>query len=124
MSHLLIIDLPGGNDTDVLQAALQGGHTFTFLSADIELYTSQTPVNAYLEKARAVIHIPGFDYEEVQARVLELNAREPFDAVLCLIDIRLTEAARLARALGLRYLNPQTLQVNGFNVQLEKGAVV
>jgi len=108
MSHLLIIDLPGGNDTDVLQAALQGGHTFTFLSADIELYTSQTPVNAYLEKARAVIHIPGFDYEEVQARVLALNARAPIDAVLCLIDIRLTEAARLAKKLGLRYLNPES----------------
>jgi len=108
MSHLLIIDLPGGNDTDVLEAATLGGHTFTFLSADLEVYTSQTLVNAYLEKAQEVIHVPGFEYEEVQARVLALNARAPIDAVLCLIDIRLTEAARLAKKLGLKYLNPES----------------
>jgi biotin carboxylase len=108
MSHLLIMDLPGGNDTDILQAAILGGHTFVFLTSDIEIYSAQKAVQHFLDKAQDVIDIPGFDGEEVQSRVLELHRSKPFDALLCLIDIRLIEAAQLAHKLGLRYLNPQS----------------
>jgi biotin carboxylase len=111
MAHLLIIDLPGGNDTDLLDAAIDGGHTFSFLSSDVEIYRSQINVQTYLDKALEVIHIPGFDFEEVKARVLELHQREPIDAVLCLIDIRLIEASQLAELLGLRYLNTQSAKL-------------
>jgi len=108
MSHLLIIDLPGGNDTDILEAALGEGHSFSFISSDLEIYRSQPLVQAYLEQALEVMDIPGFDDEEVSAKVLALHQRHPIDAVLCLIDIRLIEAARLSKTLGLRHLNLQS----------------
>jgi biotin carboxylase len=111
MAHLLIIDLPGGNDVDLLHAARDAGHTFSFLTADLALYEGQPPVRQALAAALETIDVPGFDYAEVEARVLASHARRPIEAVLCLIDIRLTEAARLARRLGLRYLNPESARL-------------
>ena len=45
MAHLLIIELPGGNDTDILQAAHVRGDSFTFLTADLALYQQQAEVS-------------------------------------------------------------------------------
>ena len=106
MAHLLIVELPGGNDTDLVRAALARGDRCTLLCADLALYRRQAAVWRTLAAACEFIEVPGFAYDEVQARVLALHALLPVDAVLCLIDIRLTEAARLAQRLGLRFLNP------------------
>jgi biotin carboxylase len=105
MAHLLVIELPGGNDTDILQAAVRQGHTFTFLSQNISAYQTQSQVNRWVSLATDMIYSPSFDYEVVEAAVLQSHAIKPFDAVLCLIDIRLIEASKLAKRLGLRYLN-------------------
>ena len=46
MSHLLILDLPGGNDTDILEAARAGGHRVTFLTATPAHYLAQPDIAA------------------------------------------------------------------------------
>src|ERR1035437_9791526 len=101
MAHLLIIELPGGNDTDIVQAAIARGDDFTFLSAQLDHYRRQPQVQALLDQAYAQIEVPGFDYAQVEHVVLELHARFAINAVLCLLDIRLIEAARLAQRLNL-----------------------
>lgn len=106
MAHLLIIDLPGGNDTDLLLAARQSGHSFSFISSDLALYQQQPEVMALLQEAVECIEVPGFALAQAELQVLALHQRQPIEAVLCLIDIRLREAAHLAHTLGLRYLNP------------------
>ena len=111
MAHLLIIELPGGNDTDILQAAVDRGDSFTFLTADFALYQQQPAVHAWLKHARAYIEVSNFDMQEAQAQVLAAHQVTPFDAVLCLLDIRLIEAATLAQALGLKYLNPTSARL-------------
>ena len=58
MSHLLIIDLPGGNDGDVLQAALALGHRFTLASADPAHYRRQAELAPLLDRAEAVLALP------------------------------------------------------------------
>ena len=61
-----------------------------------------------------------FDYLEVERRVLAVHQQYPIDAVLCLIDTRMPEAARLAHTLGLRHLNPSsaTLLRDKFSVRV------
>ena len=111
MAHLLIIELPGGNDTDILQAAIERGDSFTFLTADLALYQQQPAVHALLQHARASIEVPSFDIQEAQAQVLAAHLVTPFEALLCLLDIRLIEAATLAQALRLKYLNPSSAKL-------------
>ena len=41
MAHLLVIELPGGNDGDIISAAIKRGDTFTFLAARMDHYTNQ-----------------------------------------------------------------------------------
>jgi biotin carboxylase len=106
MSHLLIIELPGGNDTDIVQAALDRGDEFTFLSSQLDHYRQQPPVHAMLAHAREQIEVSRFDYAAVEACVLAAHARHKIDAVLCLIDTHMPAAAQLAGRLGLRHLNP------------------
>lgn len=106
MSHLLIIELPGGNDTDIIAAAIERGDTFTFLSAQLDHYRKQPRVNAMLALAREQIEVSSFDYSEVERRVLDVHVRKRIDAVLCLIDTRMPAAAKLADRLGVRHLNP------------------
>ena len=105
MAHLLIVELPGGNDTDILQAAVRKGHTFVFLTQDIFSYQKQPDVFAWVRQATELIHSPSFEYKTVEGDVLKSHQKNPFDAILCLIDIRLIETAKLAKRLGLRYLN-------------------
>jgi biotin carboxylase len=111
MAHLLIIELPGGNDTDILQAAIDRGDSFTFLTADLSLYQQQPVVSALLLQARACLEVPNFDMPVLSSRVLAAHATNPFDAVLCLLDIRLIETATLAQQLGLHYLNPTSAKL-------------
>ena len=106
MSHLLIIELPGGNDTDILQAALERGDEYTFLSAQLDHYRGQPQVRAMLAFANEQIEVSTFDYMEVERRVLDVHVKKRIDAVLCLIDTRMPAAAKLADRLGLQHLNP------------------
>jgi predicted ATP-grasp superfamily ATP-dependent carboligase len=108
MSHLLIVDLPGGNDTDILTTALADGHRFSFLTADPGHYRAQREVAALLGQGKAVIDAEGFALPVLLPRLRALHRADPFDAVLCLQDLRIVEAADIARALGLRHLNPET----------------
>ena len=106
MAHLLVIELPGGNDTDILQAALDRGDQFTFLSAQLSHYRAQPAVWALVDQARNLVDVAGWDYEQCEQAVLALHVRDSLQAVLCLLDIRLVDAARLAHALSLPFLNP------------------
>ena len=103
MSHLLILDLPGGNDTDILEAARAGGHRVTFLTATPAHYLAQHDIAALLACA-SVIEAPACELASIAAA----HKADPFDAVLCLQDLRIVEAARIAQSLGLRHLNPTT----------------
>ena len=111
MAHVLIVDLPGGNDSDIVQAALERGDTFTFLTSDISLYAAQSDVQVWLDQAEQVIEVPGFAYAEVEARVLRSHQAQPIEAGLCLLDIRLVESAKLSSALKLPHLNVQSAQL-------------
>jgi biotin carboxylase len=106
MAHILVIELPGGNDADLLTAAITRGDEFTFLCRRLSHYRQQPQLAGALRWAREFIEIDPFDYAEVERRVLTVHARQRIDAVLCLIDIRLVEAARLAARLGARHINP------------------
>jgi biotin carboxylase len=111
MAHLLIIELPGGNDTDILQTAIDRGDSFTFLTADLALYQQQPAVNALLLHAHACINVPSFDMQAIESQVLAAHTTKRFEAVLCLLDIRLIETASLAQLLGLKYLNLKSAQL-------------
>lgn len=111
MAHLLIVELPGGNDVDIMRAAIERGDTFSFLTADLAHYQRQPLVSAVLEMAQRIISLPGFDYDEVQGEVLALHKRWPIEALLCLVDKRLLDAARLAQALGLPHIRPETARL-------------
>ncbi len=111
MAHLLIVELPGGNDTDIIEAAIQRGDRFTFLTSDLSHYQNQPFVRDGVGQARQQIEIKDFSYEQVEQAVLEINAEYPFDAILCLIDTRIVDCARLAKKLGLRFLNPDSAKM-------------
>ena len=109
MSHLLIIDLPGGNDVDLLVCAIQRGDRFTFLTSDLSLYRRDARVWSWIEQASHLLECKNFDSQILDPMVIEQHRQDPFDALLCLIDIRLIEASRLANALGLAFLKPHTV---------------
>jgi len=108
MAHLLIIELPGGNDVDLLDAAQARGDEFSFLSADLAHYRRQPAVWRAVAAARVLLEVPDYDEDTVARRVLDLHERCRIDAVLCLVDTRLIEAARIAQRLGLRHVDPRT----------------
>ena len=95
MGHILIVELPGGDDTDILAAAQRGGHRVSFLTADPAYY-------------RANEVKPWFaDF----AHVIDIHFLDPFDALLCLQDLRIVEAAQLAAELRLRHVNVDTARL-------------
>lgn len=110
MAHLLIIELPGGNDTDILDAALARGDEVTFVSAALEHYRQQAAVAAMLARLTRVIEINPFNDDALQREVQALHRQQPLDAVLCLVDTRVPHAARLAASLGLPGLDPASAQ--------------
>ncbi|WP_333872973.1 ATP-grasp domain-containing protein [Methylobacter sp.] len=108
MAHLLLIEAPGGNDFDLFESALMQGHQVTFFTADGAHYAQNGTLSEYLTFAKRIVEINPFDYDEFEKQAVEIHEQDPFDALLCLIDIRITEAARLAERLNLRFLNPKT----------------
>jgi len=111
MAHLLIVELPGGNDDDLLQAALARGDSFVFLSWQLSHYRDRPSLASSLFQAAAMIDAEGLDFSELQQQVLRFHAEQPFDALLCLIDIRQIEVAQLGAALGLPFMKPQTARL-------------
>ena len=108
MAHVLVLELAGGNDVDILDAIISRGDAFTFLTSDLASYRSQPSVAAVLAHAVECLEYPGFHDGEVEAALAERQSRRPFEALVCMVDIRIVAAARLARSLGLPFLNPET----------------
>ena len=104
MAHLLILELPGGNDGDIIEAALARGDSFVFLCSHLAMYQQQAAMARLLEQASQVIEVADFDMHRVLPLVQPAHQAQAFDALLCLIDIRLQEAAELAAHLGLPWL--------------------
>lgn len=111
MAHLLVIELPGGNDFDILDAAFARGDDVTFLTSDLAVYRANEAVSERLRRVAACLEIPGFSEAEVEAVVMARHAQHPFDAVLCIVDIRVVAAARLARLLGVKGLAEETARL-------------
>jgi cysteine synthase A len=105
MAHLLLIETPGGNDFDLLEEALTLGHEVSFFTADLSFYESRGFFAKYLSRAKQVIEVKPFDYQRVEHIARQIHHQDPFQALLCLIDIRIIEAARLAACLKLPFLN-------------------
>ena len=108
MAHILVLELAGGNDVDILAAILARGDSFSFLTSDLACYQEQPAVAALLAEAEDCIECPGFIYAQVEAELARRHASRPFDALICIVDIRIVDAARLSQSLGLRFLDPQT----------------
>lgn len=108
MALVLVLELAGGNDVDILDAIVARGDSFIFLTSDLASYQAQPAVGAILARAVECLECPGFIYEEVEAALVERHGRRPFEALVCMVDIRIVAAARLAQRLGLRFLNPET----------------
>jgi biotin carboxylase len=106
MAHLLLLEVPGGNDFEILKEAVRSGHEVTFFTADLNLYLAKVTLeDTPLSLAREVVALTPFDYDVFEQAALAIHANHPFDAILCLIDIRMIEAARLAERLRLKFLN-------------------
>jgi hypothetical protein len=78
------------------------GDTFTFLTSDRALYEEHAGARAALAHADRVIEVASFAPGAVDERIHEAHRKRPFDAVLCLHQLRVAEAARLAHGLGRR----------------------
>ena len=112
MAHILLLDVPGGNDFTVLEDAVQAGHEVTFYTSDVAHYRQQGEITqSALSLAREIVEIHPFDYSAFEQSAIESHRKKPFDAILCLIDIRLLEASRVAEKLGLRFLNSVTARL-------------
>ena len=110
--HLLILELPGGNDFTVIEDAVAAGHEVTLATSDLGHYRSLgAGADASLSLVVDTIEVQPFDYDRFEIEVLARNASHPFDAVLCLVDIRVIDASRVASRLGLRFLNVDTARL-------------
>ena len=107
MGHLLIVELPGGNDSDILIAAQAHGHRISLLTAAPAHYLGQPQIAGLLAYA-AIIDAGDYTLPNLISRLQAAHQAYPFDAVLCLQDLRIAEAAHIAQALGLRHLNGET----------------
>ena len=108
MPHLLIIELPGGNDTDILEAALRMGHTFSFLTQNLSTYQKNSKIRGWIDQAIEIIESVSFSYSDIESLVLGANQRNKIHGLLCLLDIRLIEASKLAKRLRVRYPNVES----------------
>jgi len=108
MSHLLIIELPGGNDADILEAVLRMGHTFSFLTQNLSTYQKNSKIRGWIDQAIEIIESVSFSYSDIESLALDANQRNKIHGLLCLLDIRLIEASKLAKRLRVRYLNVES----------------
>ena len=119
MAHLLVIELPGGNDYDLLKAASDRGDRFTFLTQDLTHYKALPEVWEWIGRASHHVESNDFTYPELERLVGDIHREDRIEALLCLIDIRLIEASKLAKFLGVKYLNTTSAELlrDKFNVR-------
>jgi len=112
MAHILVFDLPGGNDFAVLEDALELGHQVTLCTNNLAHY-AQLGEEALQQLSRltGIVEVPDFDEEILLNRLEERHAKSPFHAVICLLDIRLLAASRVAQRLGLKFLSPDVVKL-------------
>ncbi len=112
MAHLLLIDVPGGNDFTVMEDAVAAGHEVTFVTSDLSHYERQGELTArLLALASSVIEVKPFVYERFEEAILKQHTAKALEAVICLIDIRQIEASRIAHRLGLPFLSLETTRL-------------
>lgn len=105
MSVIVVIELAGGNDTDLLAALIQRGDEFIFVTADEKHYQSQPEVWGVVSQAREVIVSSPFNVSEI---ISSLELHEHIQGLMCAVDIRIIEAAEIADHFGLPFLNIDT----------------
>ena len=111
MTHILLFDVPGGNDFTVMDDAIELGHEVTFCTNDRDHYRRQgAATEAALSRCREILETPAHASAVLEQQLIERHTQQPFSALLCLIDIRIIEASRIARRLGLPFLNPTTAE--------------
>jgi hypothetical protein len=105
LAHLLIVDLPNGQDTNILKAAIARGDQFTFLSSHLAGYTLQAAVGELLGFARELIDISQLSYSQLEKIILGLNKSQKIDAILQSLEARVEDFATLAKKLHLTIFN-------------------
>lgn len=109
MAHILLLEVPGGNDFTILEEAVRRGHQVSFFTGDLTHYQQRQDMSqSSLNLAQEIVVVQPFDYVAFEQKALALHRQQPFDAILCLIDTRIIEASRLAERLSLRFLNVAT----------------
>lgn len=112
MAHLLLLEVPGGNDFTLVEDAVRLGHRVTFVTGELAQYAAQSPaVRAGLGLAARVVEVCPFSQQALEQAIEPLHAADPIEAVICMLDIRMLAASLLARTLGLRFLNPDTTRL-------------
>ena len=102
MSTVVVIEMPGGNDTDLLKALIDRGDEFIFVTADATHYEMQPEVWEFVSKAKQVVISEEFNLEQI---IDALSQHKDLDGLMCLVDIRIIEASEIADHFGLPFLN-------------------
>jgi biotin carboxylase len=109
MAHILVLDIPGGNDFSVIEDACAIGHDVTFVTSDLSHYQAQGEAAAHVLAGCAhIIEVKPYTYDKLEQSLAALHEASPFNAIICLIDIRLIDAARIAERFGLPFMSPDT----------------
>ena len=112
MAHLLLVDLPGGNDFTVMEDAVAAGHQVTFVTSDLAHYRSLGAAGAAgLALATCALEVPDMALEAVLAMLEPRIAGLPVDGVLCILDIRIVLAAELAAHFGVPFMRPDVARL-------------
>lgn len=112
MAHILLLDVAGGNDFTVLEDAVSMGHEVSFYTSELAHYQRQGEVTQVaLSLASSIVKFPPLDYAELERIAVKQHEKKPFDAIICLIDIHIIAASKLAEKLGLRFLNSATAKL-------------
>ena len=70
MAHLLLIEVPGRNDFDVLEVALAEGHRVTFVTGDTEHYSRIGALQGCLSRVEQILEVRPFDYATLEQRAI------------------------------------------------------
>lgn len=114
MAHILLVETPPDDDSSILEEAARLGHQVTFFSSDIGYFKNNGKLDTVLRRlTREVIYteVGSYSYEAFEQLVLDAHAQCPFDAVVCLHDVHIVVAARVAARLSLPFLSPETARM-------------
>ncbi len=104
MAHLLLFDLPGGNDFAVVDDAVALGHRLTLFTADAGHYRRLG--DPAWQRIHRVVEVRPWTPERLRDAAAAIDLEDPFAGLICLIDIRIVDASMLAHRLGLPFLSP------------------